>query len=140
LPERAYTKEAREHIYRLLEDKARVALAAGRSVIVDAVYAGVEQRRDIEAVAGGLGVPFNGFWLEADRETLMARVKERQNDASDATPETVANQLLAAVGPISPAWITIDAGGAASETLRLASEHLGLVAAPVVHPGPAPEQ
>ena len=104
-----------------------MVLAAGRSVIVDAVYAGEEQRRDIETAAVGLGIPFHGLWLEADRDALMARVTERRTDASDATPETVETQLRAEVGPISPAWITIDANGAAGETLRSASSHLGLV-------------
>ena len=89
LPASAYTKEARERIYQLLKEKAQVVLAAGRSVIVDAVYAGEEQRRDIETAAVGLGIPFHGLWLEADRDALMARVTERRTDASDATPETV---------------------------------------------------
>ncbi len=127
LPASSYTKEARDRIYKLLKEKAQVVLAAGRSVIVDAVYAREEQRRDIETAAVGLGIPFHGLWLEADRDALMARVTERQTDASDATSETVEAQLRAEVGPISPAWITIEANGAAGETLRSASSHLGLV-------------
>ena len=126
LPARAYTKEASARVYRALKDKAQVVLATGRSVVVDAVYAREEERRDIEAVAATLGVPFHGLWLTADRETLIARIGARHNDASDATPETIATQLQYELGTMSPAWTTIDAGGTASETLRLASSLLGV--------------
>ncbi|HVY44138.1 MAG TPA: AAA family ATPase [Hyphomicrobiaceae bacterium] len=128
LPASAYAKEARLRIYQRLREKARMVLAAGRSVVVDAVFAGEGERRDIEAAAAGLDIPFHGLWLEADPETLVARVTARRNDASDATPDTVAAQLGTEVGPMSPAWIAIDAGGTGSETLRLAASRLRLAA------------
>lgn len=105
-------------MYALLGEKAQMVLAAGRSVVVHAVCASEEERRDIEAVAATLGLPFNGIWLTADRETLIARVAARRNDASDATPDGVDAQLLYEVGTMSPAWRLVDAGGAADETLR----------------------
>jgi aminoglycoside phosphotransferase family enzyme/predicted kinase len=126
LPAGAYTPQARRHVYRLLRDKAQVALSARASVIVDAVYAQERQRRDIEAAAAKAGISFRGLWLTADREKLMARVAARRNDASDATPDTVATQLQPEVGAMSPAWSVIDAGSAPSDTLRLASSYLGL--------------
>lgn len=126
LPISSYTKEASAHIYAVLEEKARIALAAGRTVVVDAVYASEMERRDIEAVAAQLRLPFDGVWLTADRDTLKARVGARQNDASDATPDVVDTQLQVDIGTMSPAWRMVDAGGAADETLRLVSSHLRL--------------
>lgn len=126
LPASAYTKEASNEVYRLLEAKAGTALAARHSVVVDAVYADEQERRDIEAVAAAAHVPFNGLWLTADRTALIARVAARRGDASDATPAVVETQLSYEVGAMSPAWTVIDAGGAAGETLRRAASELGL--------------
>lgn len=126
LPASSYTKESSARVYVVLEEKAQIALAAGHPVVVDAVYAGEEERRDIEAVAATLGLPFDGIWLTADRATLIARVGARRNDASDATPDVVDAQLQYEVGTMSPAWRVVDGGGAADETLHLAASQLGL--------------
>ncbi len=126
LPEGAYTQEARRRIYEVLARKAHLALTAGHSVMVDAVYAGNEERRAIEAAAIDLGVPFHGLWLTADTEKLVARVKERTSDASDATAETVRTQLRRQHEPLSAAWSVVAAGGEPTETLSLAASALGL--------------
>jgi aminoglycoside phosphotransferase family enzyme/predicted kinase len=126
LPESSYTRESSARIYEVLEQKARLALAAGCPVVVDAVYASEQERRDIEAVALALGVVFDGIWLTAERDTLVARVGARRNDASDATADVVDAQLQYEVGEMSPAWRAIDAGASAAETQCLATSHLGL--------------
>jgi hypothetical protein len=126
LPGHAYTAQARAGVYRALEERARLALAAGHCVIVDAVLAGESDRAAIEAVAAGLGVPFTGLWLEAEPAKLEARVADRRDDASDATPETVRAQLRNGMGALSPAWITVDAGGTVAETVRRAASALGI--------------
>jgi uncharacterized protein len=126
LPEAAYTPDARRRIYDELARKARLALTAGHSVIVDAVYAGNEERRAIEAMAADFDVPFHGLWLTADAEKLVARVKERTSDASDATTETVRTQLSRQHEPLSAAWSVVAAGGEPTETLGLAASALGL--------------
>jgi uncharacterized protein len=126
LPDSAYGPEARAQVYRALEQRARVALAAGHSVIVDAVFNGEDDRAAIEAVAAELKVPFTGIWLEADPAKLVARVEARHNDASDATPVTVRGQLESGAGMISPAWTRVEAGDAAGDTLQRAAAALGL--------------
>jgi aminoglycoside phosphotransferase family enzyme/predicted kinase len=126
LPESAYAPDARRRIYEVLLSKARMVLGAGQAVIVDAVYAGEEERRAIEAVAAELHVPFRGLWLTAGAETLIGRVKERSRDASDATTETVAKQLRSERGPLSHAWIEVEAGGTPRNTLDLAASALAL--------------
>jgi hypothetical protein len=129
LPAAAYAQEVGDRVYDILLRKARLALSAGQSVVVDAVYADLEKRRCIEAAAAELGVPFRGLWLHADPERLVARVAARRDDASDATPEVVRAQLSGDVGELSPLWTRIAAGGTAAETLALASAAAGIGAA-----------
>jgi hypothetical protein len=126
LPESAYAPDARRRIYEVLLSKARQVLKAGQAVIVDAVYAEEEERRAIEAAAAELRVPFRGLWLTADADTLLARVKERSQDASDATVATVAKQLRSERGPLSQAWIEVEAGETPHDTLAIAASALAL--------------
>ena len=115
LPTQSYTPEASAEVYAILLRKARLALAAGHSVIADAVYSTSEDRSAIEALAAELGVPFRGLWLTAALETLVARVDARRNDASDATPDVIRRQLTWQVGAPSSAWTLLDAGGSAED-------------------------
>jgi predicted kinase len=116
-------------------------LAAGHAVIVDAVYAGEEERLHIEVATANLQVPFRGLWLTAGAERLIGRVSQRGQDASDATEETVRAQLRLERGPLSGAWTEIEAGGTPSGTLSLAASALGLGAIATrdtqPHDGPA---
>lgn len=104
-----------ERVYGILEAKARLALTAGHSVIVDAVFAKPEERSAIEAVARGSGRRFVGLWLSAPAETLIARVEQRRGDASDADRRVVKEQLGYDLGPIT--WSVVDASGSLSRTL-----------------------
>jgi predicted kinase len=126
LPASAYADAARSRVYAVLQERARAVLAAGRSVIVDAVFAERERRQDIEALAAALALPCRGVWLQADAEQLMARVAARQNDASDATPDVVLAQAQSDTGSLAPGWPVVDAGGTALETLDRASVVLGV--------------
>jgi uncharacterized protein len=101
LPPDAYTPEMTRRVYAELVDRARRVLSAGHGVVVDAVHARPEEREALEDMARGLGVPFRGVWLEADPDTLIARVKTRTGDASDADEEVVRRQLTYDIGPLS---------------------------------------
>lgn len=125
LTAQAYSVEASSTVYEALCRKARIALTAGQSVVVDAVHSTLDERSAIEAVASDLGVRFRGLWLTAAGEELAARVAARRNDASDATPEFVARQLTWDTGTLSSAWATLDAGSGTDETLRRAIIVLG---------------
>ena len=120
LPDVAYTPDARNRIYEVLRRKARQVLAAGHSVVVDAVFADRDERQKIQALASGAGVAFHGLWLQAGPDTLISRVAARRNDASDAAPETVRAQLNSDSGPLSAAWSVIGAGGTQDQTLASA--------------------
>jgi hypothetical protein len=121
LPAQSYTAEASAKVYAIVLRKAHLALAAGHSVIADAVYSAPEERSAIEVLAAHLGAPFQGLWLSAAPETLAARVDARRNDASDATSQVVQQQLAWRIGALSPAWTALDAGALPQEVHRRAS-------------------
>ncbi len=124
LPAQSYTAEASAEVYAIVLRKARLALAAGQSVVVDAVYAAPEERSAVEDLAAELGVLFQGLWLTAPADTLAARVDARRGDASDATSQVLRQQLTWQLGVLSPAWTMLDAGGSAQEAHRRAASAL----------------
>ena len=89
----AYTQSVSDQVYALCRKRAGFALAAGRSVILDAVHAKPEERAVVRALAQTHGAAFTGLWLEAPAEVLRQRVSQRVGDASDATPDVVDAQL-----------------------------------------------
>jgi aminoglycoside phosphotransferase family enzyme/predicted kinase len=108
MPQGWYTQENSAAIYVELHRLAGIALAAGRSVILDGVYARPEERQAAEDVAREAGVDFAGLWLQAPTPILKARVADRTADASDATVAVVERQTQYALGEI--AWRRLDAG------------------------------
>lgn len=118
LPPESYTAESSRRVYAALMEKARMTLAAGHAVVVDAALLADDERRQIEAVAAEQRVPFAGLWLQAREDVLVSRVAARVGDASDATPDVVHKQAAWSSGPGN--WIAIDAGGSAAETLNAA--------------------
>ena len=106
LPDSAYSPSVSRRTYAALRDGARSALAAGATVIVDAVHAHPEERREIEAVAAGAGASFAGVWLDAPRQTLRDRVAGRGRDVSDATVDVVERQDRIALGDVT--WRRFD--------------------------------
>lgn len=119
LPADAYTAAAHEAVYRRLGEEACTTLAAGRSVIVDAVFARADERANIAHVADRAAVPFVGLWLHAPRTVLVARVASRHGDASDADPTVVDRQMAYDVGDIGE-WRSIDASPAVDDVVDAA--------------------
>jgi predicted kinase len=110
LPSSAYAAPVGERVFQRLREEAAAALAAGRSVIADGVYAWAAERDAIAAVARKAKVPFVGIWLEAPAETLAARIAARRGDASDANPDVLRQQQTYKLGSIT--WHRVDASGA----------------------------
>ncbi|MEN8194976.1 MAG: AAA family ATPase [Pseudomonadota bacterium] len=118
LPQEAYGKEATERTYgRLIED-AEIALAAGMTVVTDAVYADPAERDALEQAARDAGAPFHGFWIDVPLEIRIDRVSGRRSDASDATVDFLRAHPTREKGPMG--WTRIDASGAVKEV----TEHL----------------
>ncbi|MDI3470696.1 MAG: AAA family ATPase [Pseudolabrys sp.] len=123
LPPNAYEPDMTASVYARLAGKARRALAAGHSVIVDAVYAAPAEREAIAATARSLRVPFTGLFLTAGLETRLARVGRRTGDASDADVAVARRQDAYDLGTLD--WIGIDASGTPGDTRARARAALG---------------
>jgi predicted kinase len=118
LPAEAYTPTTTLRVYCTIADKARRALAAGHSAIVDAVFATPSEREGVEKSAAALGVKFRGLFLVADLDTRLARVGGRHGDASDADAAIARAQERYDLGTLG--WMQIDASGTPEETLARA--------------------
>lgn len=122
LPAQGYTRAVTEATYKSLLQQASDALAAGHSVIADAVQARPEERRAIEGVAALMNVPFTGLWLEADADIAEARITARVRNASDATPDVLRQQQTYDLGPMT--WSRIDSSGSKDQTDRAVQDAL----------------
>jgi len=124
LPETAYTPEVSLRVYAQLRRQAADVLAAGYSVIIDAVSLKPAERTSFAAVAKAADVPFSGLWLEAPAVTMEQRLRTRRHDPSDASPEILAQQLRQDAGPMG--WVHIDAGAGPADCLSAAHRALTL--------------
>jgi len=118
LGEDGYSAEMTARTYATLRARAGAVLAAGHSVVVDAVHARPDERAALEAVAAEAGVRFTGLWLEAPARELESRVAGRGADASDATVAVVRKALAYETGALD--WVRIDAGGAPAAVIAAA--------------------
>jgi predicted kinase len=115
LPASAYTPEMSRRVYDRLRRKAATGLAAGYTVIIDAVALRPEERRSFAEIARAASVPFSGLWLEGKADTLASRIRSRHGDASDASTAILADQLRHDPGMID--WTRIDANRGAQDCL-----------------------
>jgi aminoglycoside phosphotransferase family enzyme/predicted kinase len=113
-----YTEDASVQVYETILSRAGQALAAGYSVVLDAVFLRPEQRADAERLAASQDVPFQGLWLDASPDNLKRRICDRRGDASDATIEVIERQLTQELGDIS--WTRVDASSYREMTLQRA--------------------
>lgn len=118
LPETSYDKATSRRVYDTLLTRAKTALEAGHSVLLDASFIGAGERIRIEALARDSDAAFIGLWLEADQSRLLERVAHRRGDASDATQEVVRRQQRGDPGTLS--WLRLDANPDYGDVLRTA--------------------
>jgi len=123
LPEAAYSPAVTARVYATIADKARRALAAGHSAVIDAVFAKPQERAVAAASAEILGVSFHGLFLAADLATRVARVSGRGRDASDADAAVARRQKTYDLGTFD--WRRIDASGTPEETFARARAATG---------------
>ncbi len=105
LPASAYGEAESLAVHAAMFALARQALAAGHSVVLDAVFLNPARRAEAEAAAAPH--PFTGFWLEAPIAVLRERVERRVGDASDATVAVLESAASADPGVIT--WQRLDA-------------------------------
>jgi aminoglycoside phosphotransferase family enzyme/predicted kinase len=117
----AYSRIVTQKVYDALMRQAASALAAGRSVIVDAVFSRSEEREAVEKAARDAESRFLGIWLSAPSDLLLRRVAARSGDASDADRAVVRQQLTFDTGAVN--WNVIDTEGSPA-TARANAEKL----------------
>jgi aminoglycoside phosphotransferase family enzyme/predicted kinase len=115
-----YSSEMSERVYATVAERAGMVVRAGHSAIVDAVYARPDNRQAIERVAA-LSVPFVGIWLHAPETTLVARVEQRRDDASDANAAVIRMQHAERTGAMS--WHRVEASSSSEAVLEHATRH-----------------
>jgi uncharacterized protein len=118
LPISAYTENISRQVYSVMFARAQIALNAGYSIILDAVFLSETERNAAQEIGTKLAVEFNGFWLEANDAAKRQRISNRTADASDATVNVLEKQIERDVGRIS--WPRIDASGTVGQTLERA--------------------
>lgn len=118
LDDTAYTPEMTARVYRTLCDRATVAIQAGWTVIVDAVFARPDDRAMADAVAESACIPFVGIWLDAPPDVLIGRAERRGPDASDADAAVVRLQQGQDQGVVR--WSRLDASPGPATVLEQA--------------------
>lgn len=122
LPEDAYGPGTSEPVYTMCRKRAALALAAGRSVIVDAVHAKPQERDALVRLAEAHGAAFRGLWLDVPLEVMQGRIAAREGDVSDATPSVVEAQAAYDLGEVN--FERIDGSGAIDEVAALCLGHI----------------
>ena len=93
-----YSADASARTYQQLATLARTVIEAGYPVIIDATFLQFAQREQFRQLSVSLDVPFVLLQCEADRDTLSARIRNRQTvggDPSEAGIEVLDAQLAA---------------------------------------------
>jgi aminoglycoside phosphotransferase family enzyme/predicted kinase len=116
LPPEAYTEAVSTATHEELFMIAEAALRQGHAVALDAMFLDPRHRLKAAEIAARVGVPFQGFWLEAPMEILKSRILARRGDASDATIAVLERAAQADPGPID--WRRLDAAGDALAAAR----------------------
>ena len=122
LPPAAYSEAVSSATHEELFMIAEAALRQGHAVALDAMFLDAGHRQKAAEIAARVGVPFQGFWLEATMEILKSRILARRGDASDATIAVLEQAAQADPGPID--WLRLDAAG---DALGPARKALGVV-------------
>ncbi|MBU6475556.1 MAG: AAA family ATPase [Alphaproteobacteria bacterium] len=123
LPPSAYTQEATRRVIDAMERRVREHVAAGRNVVISALFSPAASRRDAENLAAETNARFAGLWLRADLRVLVGRVEKRAGNVSDAGAEIVRRQV--AEGTETVLWPMLDATLPPDEVLAAALRMIG---------------
>ncbi len=122
LPASAYASDVTRGVYERLILKARNALRAGQSVLMDATFAASAERSAATAVAAEVGVAFAGLFLDAPLATRLERIGSRRDDASDANADVARRQTAEPLA--EKGWAAVAASGSLRDTTAIARSRL----------------
>ncbi|MDO9049578.1 MAG: AAA family ATPase [Methylobacter sp.] len=91
-----YTQEVSLKTYQHLKELAKAVLDAGFPAIIDAAFLKTGQRDPFRQLAADCGVPFHIITFQASDQELCRRIKQRQDDASEATVAVLHHQQQSA--------------------------------------------
>ena len=91
-----YTDAASTDVYERLAEIATTLLESGHNTIVDASFLKLAERNRIRDLANRLGIDFLMIDTNASRSELVARLRARISDASEADVEVLEHQLACA--------------------------------------------
>jgi aminoglycoside phosphotransferase family enzyme/predicted kinase len=77
----AYTAETTARVYDTLFSSAETIVRSGRPVVLDASFRTASMRRDAQALAERLGVPFTFVECVAPRDVILERLEKRESAA-----------------------------------------------------------
>jgi len=97
-----HAAEMREAVYDALFDRAEGLLKAGQRVVLDATFLDGAHRERVRELAERLQVPWAWVQCEAPVEVMLARLADRQGDASEADGRVLMRQLARPWRPFSP--------------------------------------
>ncbi|HEX6240739.1 MAG TPA: AAA family ATPase [Polyangiales bacterium] len=126
----AYTAEQSGRVYASLRERCALALAAGRSVILDATFSTRAERQRATELAAHQAVPITFLMCECDRATSLERLERRAQAASvsDGRAE-IYDQVAQQFEPIHASdageLFTLNSSAPLADTLRQALAKLG---------------
>ncbi|MDI1277910.1 bifunctional aminoglycoside phosphotransferase/ATP-binding protein [Methylobacter sp.] len=91
-----YTQEVSLKTYQHLKELAKAVLDAGFPAIIDAAFLKTRQRDPFRQLAADCGVPFHIITFQASDQELCRRIRQRQEDASEATVAVLHHQQQSA--------------------------------------------
>ena len=97
-----YAPASVAHTYDVMARVARSLLITGFNVIVDATFLESARRQQFAALSRETGAALAIVSCTAPLEVLMARVGQRRDDPSEATPEVLAQQVADSVPLAEP--------------------------------------
>ncbi len=108
-----YSDSVTEETYQRLAQLAETLLAQGYAVIVDAACLKRVERQRFASIAENQGVPFAILYCEAPEELRRTWIKNRRDDASEATEALLDEQIT---------WLEAIDEDEAGHTIRLHTE------------------
>lgn len=118
-----YTAEEDRRVYAELFARARDRVERDGGVVLDATFGRVEYREGAEQVATETGVPFELVKVSCDLPVVRKRIKQREDDASDAD-FAVHLEHRETFDPIERDHVTVDNSGSVAETRRQVDERV----------------